>query len=372
MKTLIALLCLLLPVCAFSQTVNATPLKPPFSVPVNPPTSKGKKIKPCPETPPALYDLDFKSIYEETDPTASTVDPEAEAAYKKAITPVHFYETEISKRANAYIRSNGRDYSSAACALKWMSDWAAKNAMSGKTTHQGESVRKWALATFSSTYLQIGADRRLDSKQKVAVKKWLYRLARLVINDYTKNPDSSSRRNNHVYWAAWAVGMTGVALQHQDYFDWAMEKAKVGLIQIEDDGTLPLEVRRSSRAQIYHLFASIPLVMLAELGQHNGVDLYSYNNNALHRLVKFDIMQMMHSDYIEHRSGEKQVLKEENLPMLLSWIEAYDRRFPVTDPDMVKEISKWRKKYGPFYNRRIGGNSVMLYGSPSENSSEKD
>ena len=227
-------------------------------------------------------------------------------------------------------------------------------------------MRKWTLGTIATTYLQIASDRRLSSKQKVIVKKWIYRLARQVMSDYTRNPDVSSRRNNHVYWAAWSVGMAGVAIQNKDFFNWAMEKAKVGLIQIEDDGTLPLEVRRSSRAQIYHLFATIPLVMLAELGLENGVNLYSYNDGALHRLVKMNIVQMNHSDYIEHRAGVKQYVNPDNLPMLLSWIEPYTKRFPMSDPDMAKDVAKLRKKYQPFFNRRIGGNSTLLYGGPVE------
>lgn len=347
-----------------ASPVNAAQLKPPFFTPINPPSSKGK-MESCPLSPLPPPDINiFKSIYEENDSTASTIDPKAKAAYSKAVAPLQHFENEINRRANSYVRTGGKDYSSAACALQWMTDWANAAAMTGTAKGQGQAVRKWALASFSSAYLQFGADRRLDSKQKVAVKKWLYRLAKQVMTDYSTNPDTSSRRNNHVYWAAWAVGITSVVIQHDDFFEWAMDKAKVGLIQIESDGTLPLEVRRAKRAQLYHLFATIPLVMLAELGRANGVDLYGYNDGALHRLVKLDVMQIYHPDYIEHRAGVKQDLPEENMELLLSWLEAYNRRFEFSNPDLRQDVAKLRKTYSPFFNRRIGGSATLLYGTP--------
>jgi len=54
-------------------------------------------------------------------------------------------------------------------------------------------------------------------------------------------------------------------------------------------GTLPLEMARGSRALHYHLYALAPLVLLAEFGEANHMDLYARANGAVHRLVNTSV-----------------------------------------------------------------------------------
>lgn len=363
---------LVLPLSILTLSVSATSagaqqdsVRAPFDLPAAPTSRPVELPSPCKSTPEPLIDLDMKGIYEENDPTASKVDPKAEALYKEKTAGLIEYENNLMAMTNRYVRSNGTDLGSAACALKWLSDWAGQGALLGDATRQGHFVRKWTLSSLASAYVEISSDRRLDSKQKVAVKKWLFTLAKLVMADYARNPDSTSRRNNHVYWAGWAVGMTGVALQRRDFLEWGIDRATIGLDQIEEDGTLPLEIRRSSRAQTYHLFATVPLVMLAELGARNGYDLYEYNDRALHRLVAFNIQTLKDPKYIIHRTGgTKQVLNEKNMPSLLAWIAPYHHRFIVDDPEEKKAIDRILIKYRPLYNRRSGGDMELFYPAP--------
>ena len=58
-------------------------------------------------------------------------------------------------------------------------------------------------------------------------------------------------------------------------FDWAMAAYDNGVNQIRPDGTLPLEMARGRRAFHYHLYALAPLVLLAEFGEANQLDLYA-------------------------------------------------------------------------------------------------
>lgn len=356
------LLCSLLIVIsvAMTQVASAATLIGPFKT-VTPPTANPKgEIYACPAIPSAFIDLNIPELYDSLDPTLSVIKPDQEAAYQKAVAPLNDYLTQITRMANIYVRSNGRNLASAQCTLSWLNNWAAQKALTGDGTNQGNFVRKWMLASISSAYVQISLDGRLDPKQKIEVKRWIQSLSKIIMDSYSK-PTDVSRRNHRLYWAAWAVGISSVAIQSRSNFDWAIEKAKIGLVQIEDDGTLPLEVRRGSRAQVYHLFATEALVMLAELGYKNGVNLYAYNEDALHRLVAFDISQLEDPSYLRHRSGYVQKISPKNLPSLIAWLEPYYQRFGFADPKLAKKAEALLRKERPLVNRRIGGDTTLLF-----------
>lgn len=345
---------------AITPAASAATLISPFKS-VTPPTANPKgEIYSCPAVPAAFIDLKIPELYDSLDPTLSVIKGDQEAAYQKAVAPLNAYLTEITKMANTYVRSNGRNLASAQCTLSWMNDWATHKALTGTGTAQGNFVRKWMLASISSAYVQIALDGRLDPKQKIEVKKWIQSLSKIIMDSYAK-PNDISRRNHRLYWAAWAVGISSVAIQSRSNFDWAMDKAKIGLVQIEDDGTLPLEVRRGSRAQVYHLFATEALVMLAELGYKNGINLYAYNKDALHRLAAFDISQLDDPSYLKHRSGYVQKVNPKNLSSLIAWLEPYYQRFGFADVKLAKKAEELLRKERPLVNKRIGGDTTMLF-----------
>ena len=58
-------------------------------------------------------------------------------------------------------------------------------------------------------------------------------------------------------------------------------------IEAIPDGSLTAEMNRGEMALHYNLYALAPLIMLAELGLANGIDLYAYDDGAIHRPVKF-------------------------------------------------------------------------------------
>src|SRR5271165_5043136 len=88
-------------------------------------------------------------------------------------------------------------------------------------------------------------------------------------------------QNNHYYWAGVELGAVGIEANDRSDFDWAIKAAGEGIARIRPDGTLPQEMRRGKRALHYHLYAAAPLVMIAELGYPNGIDLYTEREGAL-------------------------------------------------------------------------------------------
>ena len=96
-------------------------------------------------------------------------------------------------------------------------------------------------------------------------------------------------KNNHLYWAGIELAAIGVAGDNRADFDWAVAAYDAGVGQIQPNGMLPLELARGSKALHYHLYALAPLVLLAEFGEVNNLDLYAHANGALHRLVSVSV-----------------------------------------------------------------------------------
>ncbi len=118
------------------------------------------------------------------------------------------------------------------------------------------------------------------------IELWLKEYADVVQKDYSTKLHLGSRQNNHLYWAAWALGITGAAIDDVSLLDWSIAKATHGIYQIKEDGTLPFEMARGKRALSYHVFAAHPLVMVANLAAaNNKQDLYKINNGALDKLI---------------------------------------------------------------------------------------
>lgn len=313
----------------------------------------------CADTPRAMQDLVFDSFYEKGDKSASHVDKDAMTTYKAAIKPLSEYESTISAMANRYLRSAPPRTDIARCTLLWLDRWARQDALLGaEITPNGEFVRKWALAALSSSYLQIQDSPDISKKHKARVEKWLRRVADAVMADYSRDTGLRSRRNNHLYWAAWSVAIASAALDDRRMLDWALDKGRFGIDQIAADGTLPLELDRKGKALHYHAFAAGPLVLLAEIGMANGIgDLYTRNDRGLERLVDRVLEGLDDPAWFAHRTDTPQNLTGTMSTQNLGWIVPYAERF--SDPKAKAWIARITP---PVIQRRTGGDSLLLYG----------
>ncbi len=332
------------------------PLKLPFEVPVVAYDAQyaGAMYK-CKEFPAPVKDLSYHSVYDDTDESRSIIDDKAYKAYKAAVEPIAKYETQLAKLSNSYINSRGMDRSASYCALKAMKYWADNDALLGSANSQGEAVRKWTLGTLATSYAQISSDPYLDKHEKKAVKHWLGQIAGRVVRDYSSNTDKKSRNNNHLYWAGWSVAMTGVAIDNRTYFGWGLRQGRKGLAAIQEDGTLPNELKRKGRALHYHIFATMPLTMLTWLAASNGINLQSGNPGSLERLAKLDLEGLENPGYFQQATGTKQDATRIFNASALAWLEAYNRMTPDA------QAEKWLIKLRPMVQNRIGGDATLLY-----------
>ena len=134
---------------------------------------------------------------------------------------------------------------------------------------------------------------------------WLSEGAEQARLHYETEAGRVSRMNNHRYYAAVAVAVAGIASQNEELFEWAMDTLRSAVCSAGGDGSLPLEMERGARAREYQMFATGPLVMLAELGASNGIATYEECDGALPRIVAFTLRSIDDPRPVEEHADER-------------------------------------------------------------------
>lgn len=310
----------------------------------------------CPSITEPVRDLFFESMYDKKKArNSSIVSPEAYKAYKEETEGIRALENTLATTANRYLRTDPPRPKIAQCVMDWIVYWADHDGFLGKTNSMGEFVRKWALSSIALAYMQVRNDPAIPQELDDKARQWIYDIANLVIRDFSRGPDKNSRNNNHMYWAAWGVASAAMALDNREMFDWAMRQARLGIDQIQDDGSLPLEMDRGPKAFNYHHYAAIPLFLMAEAGSRNGVDLFAENDQGLRRLARLVLANMENQTYFEKKTGKKQDLHRTITSSNLVWLEIYNKHYH--DPDALR----WLREYRPMKHSRAGGDVTLLY-----------
>lgn len=322
----------------------------------------------CPTPPASIHDMEYISVYTDKSEGISIVDKEAQKKYKKQIETIKNFELKIEGWVENSFNTKSKKTENTYCAIQWLYDWAINNSyLDGKTTFQGGAVRKWSLGVLSSHYLQIKNIHNIDNQTKSEIEDWLKRVATTVITEYESKPENKSRNNNHVYWAAWSVMITGIATNNRKFYKWGVRQYNKAINQIQKDGTLPLELERQSKAFHYHTFAAAPLVMMAETMTANGNEAYEHNEGALHKLIELILKELeSNQTYISKLTDKKQNLEGTITNAQLAWMEPYYARFK------NKNMEQWIKKLRPMIQRRTGGNMTRLYGQPIPDQNDPD
>lgn len=350
--TCLAIVCAFLTGCNDQENAGA-PLISPYIVQTTAARpATGDTDCPAPPLAPP-HDLFFDGVYKKSDPHRATVDRESRNKYEAQVRDLRRFESDLVSMSNAWLRAG--DLAAARCATGWLQDWAQNGALLGKANSQGNFVRQWVLATLSSAWLQLRAAPRTPEQEK-EIEKWLASVAKTVVARNSGNVDAVSRQNNHLYWAAWAVTVTGIALDRREFYEWGVSQAKYALhVQVDGRNVLPLEMDRRSRALQYHVFALAPLVMIAETALRNGEDLYKANDRALQRLVRRSFDGIRNPAWFEKETGAAQEPAAHMYSGHFSWMEAYNARFPDA------AMQAWLEKKRPVFFPRTGGDMTLLF-----------
>jgi len=295
----------------------------------------------CPAVAHLPVDFVTDGFYALNDPTHSIVDPVRMKAYAESAGPVKKDGNEVIAAADAY-RTTG-SMAAARCAVAHIEANARNRSLTGKmSSNQAYYVQGWVLGAEAIAYLKVRDSGEISREQAAVILPWMTQVARQARDYYDdkEKKDGASSLNNHDYWAAVELAAVGIAANDRSDFDWAMTAAKDGIRAIRSDGTLPQEMRRGKRALHYHLYAAAPLVMLAELGLPNGVDLYAANDGALKRLVRVSTAGLVDPTFFEKSAGIPQEVPVPPTAEAIGWARPFNRRFP--DATITKLLGESR------------------------------
>lgn len=314
----------------------------------------------CQLITPYTGDMTFRSKYEGSDKARNTLNKEAMASYKASTQLIYTYSRYLAK-LSAQIRNKGANPQIVGCYLDNLANWANNSAMlSGdKINGTGKAVRKWTLAAIASHFLRLQpalndyALKTVNSAKIQIIEAWLKKLAYTVVQDYSNRP--IKKINNHDYWAGWAVMVTSASLNDQKLFNWSYQVYQNALSHIQQDGSLPNELKRKSRAYEYHNFAIQPLVYMRAF---IAVNKKPSQDAKLQKLATLIINNIDDKSYFEERAQSKQTDFEIGINGRLAWLIAMPNEMLPRDIK-TKLVDRFQlQKQG---NTRLGGKACELF-----------
>ncbi|SEG68993.1 poly(beta-D-mannuronate) lyase [Bryocella elongata] len=323
-----------LAVMMIAVRAEGAPLRSPWSLH---PRSQTTVPYACPSVPNIAADFVTDGFYADNDPTHSIIDPIKMKAYSESSGPVKHEGDVVVAAADTFRKTGSAE--AARCVIAHLDSLSRQGSLTGKlSSSQAYFVQGWVSGAWAVAYLKVDGDKQTTAEQRAHILPWLKLLGAKTEAYYDERAGTNGGAQNHFYWAAVQLAATGIAANDRSEFDWAMHRAKIGIDAIAADGTLPEEMRRGKRALHYHLYAASPLVMLAELGLPNGVDLYAENSGALKRLVEVSTSGLVDASLFANRTGIAQERPDPPTAEAIGWAAPYVRRFP--DPTITKLLAE--------------------------------
>jgi poly(beta-D-mannuronate) lyase len=304
----------------------AQPLRSPWD---GEPVAITKAAYSCPAIAHIASDLVTDGFYRLDDPTHSIIDPVRQEAYRKSSDGVKAVGMAIVKAADDYRTAGSRG--AAQCAMAQIVTLAQEHSLAGKmSSNQAYYVQGWVVGAVAIAYLKIRETGIATPKETETIAKWMQSVGEQTKGYYDshKRVGHGDSQNNHLYWAGVELAAIGVAANDRKDFDWAMATYDNGVDQIQPDGALQLEMARGVRALHYHLYALAPLVLLAEFGDANHLDLYARANGSIHRLVNFSVTGLQDPTPFVKATGVQQEVPKTITGDQIGWAPRYVQRFP--------------------------------------------
>jgi poly(beta-D-mannuronate) lyase len=335
-----------------APAATAQVLPSPFAAPG---PARPLSVRPCPEPPPALRDLESAPFY--TDGAFSIPDPARLAADTAASRPLAQFLDAVQRPTERWVAL--RDPEEAACGIRLIEAWAGQRALLGSFNRQGGYHRKWTLAGVAIAWLALRDAPAATPERRALIGAWLADVARAVQPPYGRPPPrpggpASEVLNNHAAWAGLAVAAAGLGAGDAALLRWGMQRAEAFLAQVTPEGAHPQELARGRMALHYHLFALQPAAALARIGAAGGAPLSVPAQDALARFASFTFAATEDSARIAALAGAPQAHLSGERP----W-RADGQGFEILrDPAFLPALAAFR----PYRARWLGGNVTLLWG----------
>jgi poly(beta-D-mannuronate) lyase len=303
-------------------------------------------VQACPASPQPVKDLNIPRFYANAEGTS--VDPQLAKLHTAAVEPLVEFLREIVDAADAAQR--GKELARGTCALSWLQSWAVGDAWLGDmVTQQAEYQRKWDLAGVALAYIKLRP--QASPQQRAVIEPWLLRFADKAQRFFD---DPARKRNNHWYWLGLGLAATALATDRPELWRAASAIYDDAVRDIRADGVLPMELDRQERALYYHVFAMVPLVVMAEMAMRRGEDWYARGDGAVHRLVAVSTRGLIQPEMFEPIAGKAQ---ERPVNVRAGWLTLYRARFPDRLSGLVSGLVL---PVVPDRNRWLGGDVKLL------------
>jgi poly(beta-D-mannuronate) lyase len=186
-----------------------------------------------------------------------------------------------------------------------------------------------------TAFALVREDPAVDPEDLALIERWLDRLVRWRGPEREVDPTRISSRNNHRYLRDSVTMAWGAMVGDHALFFTGIDRFRIALEQMREDGSLPLETDRGSQALFYQRHAISSLVAIAEMAAVQGYDLYDLKNNAghgLHRMIAFLVEAIDDPRLLAPYTDEPQYLgfldRRGHDRHYMAWFEAYRARFP--------------------------------------------
>jgi poly(beta-D-mannuronate) lyase len=237
--------------------------------------------------------------------------------------------------------------------------WAEAGALSRLETMNAQISAPSRLAGLAMAYLQVkpyASD--IKSPHQAVIEDWLEERTLAMMEYFDDDAPQNASRNNLRAWAGFAAAAVSQSTGNRGIADWAAETVELVACQADEDGALPLEMGRGSRALQYQLHAVAPLVVTAAMLSDERRDLFQLCDDAIHRIVGFVPLAFEDPELVNDKAGEEQTyfLGEDELEGFeLAWADAYLSRFD--SPELAALVETYR----PLANSKLGGDQERLW-----------
>ena len=281
--------------------------------------------------------------------------------WRESVRPFRAFENAVSGLSASHLVS--ADPYHRDCLIDLLSHWAQKDALTqffgSIDNNQGwfqiESAL-FAAALAFSVVREGETDRISDIEQ---IDDWFVRAATSHLSQ--PGQPNGTCCNNHFYRRALYAAMIGVMTGDNELFQIGVSAIYSAVSGATQSGALPLEMVRGERAAHYQNFAVMYLVMIANIVERQGYQMYDLNidGRTLQDLIDFDLAAISDPSTVAELSGNREQwlgYLEQN--QYFAWMEIYLSERP------EQEIDSFLGPYRPVYNSSLGGHLTLFFYRP--------
>jgi poly(beta-D-mannuronate) lyase len=271
------------------------------------------------------------------------------------------------------------DAAATASLVRLLDRWARADALWGgdrRAMNRNYALDRTLLPTIVA-FATIRERQELPAAARARIEAWL---ARLVASRLSPPADSVTRRNNHRYLRGSVDIAWGALVQDERRFQAGIAAYRDALAAMRPDGSFPLETARGARALWYQRHSIASLVVIAEIGAQQGLDLYGLQDGGrdLHGAIRFLLDAVDQPELVlpyaaaNTNSGTELAADDQDLGFLeerghdrhyMAWVEIYAARFPNRPEAMrlMALLGRTDRGFRPMLDDYSGGATTCFF-----------